>query len=88
LYSMTELNADVDYSDLQGAMHYVGLDFKNGNAGIQGSGTVMTSALEIDYTNTPNTGGSGKQTEQHDMLFYVSISKMLSIGSSSIVVSF
>jgi hypothetical protein len=88
LYSMTELNADVDYSDLQGAMHYVGLDFKNGNAGIQGSGTVMTSALEIDYTNTPNTGGSGKQTEQHDMLFYVSISKMLSIGASSIVVSF
>ncbi len=88
-YAMGALSFDTKYRDLLHTQHFIGLDFKNGNAGIQGSGTVMNSALEIDYTTTPNNdSGEDTQLQQHNLLFYVSVSKMLSIGANSITVSF
>ena len=88
-YAMEALSHNADYADLLGTQHYVGLDFKNGNNGIQGSGTVMTSALEVEYSNTPNNdSGRGNQALAHDVFFYVSYSKMLTIGQNMINVSF
>ena len=88
-YSQADLDFSAGYIEFNHSQHYIGLDFKNGNAGIQGSGTVMTSALEVDYSNTPNDdSGAGSQALQHTLLFYVSVSKMLTIASNSITVSF
>ena len=67
--------------------HFVGFDFKNGNAGIFGAGTIMKSAMEIEYSRTPEDSGitlSGAR----DLFFYVSVSKMLTIGNNVINVSF
>lgn len=88
-YALEQQDFDADTSELLGSQHYVGLDFKNGNNGIQGSGTVMTSALEVEYSNTPNNGsGEDTQKDAHDVFFYVSFSKMLQIGQNMINVSF
>lgn len=88
-YALEQQDFDPDTSELLGTQHYVGLDFKNGNNGIQGSGTVMNSALEVEYSNTPNNGsGEDTQRNAHDVFFYVSFSKMLQIGQNMINVSF
>jgi len=88
-YATTQQDFDVDLSEMIGNQHFIGLDFKNGNNGIQGSGTVMTSALEVEYSNTPNNGtGEDTQRAAHDVFFYVSYSKMLQIGANMINVSF
>jgi len=88
-YSNTAMDFDADFDELLGTQHYIGLDFKNGNNGIQGSGTVMTEALQVEYTNTPNNGSSlDNQRLAHDVFFYVSFSKMLTIGANMINVSF
>ncbi len=88
-YATSQQSFDVGVSEMLGNQHYIGLDFKNGNNGIQGSGTVMTSALEVEYSNTPNNGsGENTQKDAHDVFFYVSYSKMLQIGANMINVSF
>jgi len=68
--------------------HYLGFDFRNGNNGIFGAGSVQRQALEVDYSNTPRTDIKGNSASVKDVLFYASVSKMLSIGSNSIDVSF
>lgn len=70
------------------SFHYLGFDFRNGNNGIFGAGTVQRQALEVDYTNTPRTAIKANSATVKDVLFYASVSKMLSIGSNSIDVSF
>jgi hypothetical protein len=88
-YALSEQNHNAEMADMLGSQHYIGLDFKNGNNGIQGSGTVMNSALEVEYSNTPNNGsGKNNQKDAHDVFFYVSHSKMLQIGQNMINVSF
>lgn len=88
-YSNTAMDFNPDFNELLGTQHYIGLDFKNGNNGIQGSGTVMTEALQVEYTNTPNNGSTlDNQRLAHDVFFYVSFSKMLTIGANMINVSF
>ena len=88
-YATTQQSSNADMSEMLGSQHYIGLDFKNGNNGIQGSGTVMTSALEVEYSTTPNNGsGENDQKDAHDVFFYVSFSKMLQIGQNMINVSF
>lgn len=88
-YALAQQTHDAEMADLLGSQHYLGLDFKNGNNGIKGSGTVMTAALEVEYSNTPNNGsGKDNQKDAHDVFFYVSYSKMLQIGQNMINVSF
>jgi hypothetical protein len=67
--------------------HFVGFDFKNGNAGIFGAGTIMKSAMEIEYSRTPEDSGI-QLSGARDVFFYVSVSKMLTIGNNVINVSF
>jgi len=74
--------------DYISTFHYLGFDFRNGNNGIFGAGTVQRQALEVDYSNTPRTNIKGNSATVKDVLFYASVSKMLSIGSNSIDVSF
>ena len=67
--------------------HYVGFDFKNGNQGVFGAGTIMKNAIELEYESLSD---DSRVTESgaRDMFFYVSVSKMLSIGNNVVSVSF
>ena len=69
-------------------MNYLKQDFTNGNAGVFGSGTLFTTAAEIDYSVVPAVNASPDQTDQRDMLFYVSVSKLLQIGATTIDISY
>jgi len=48
----------------------------------------MKTAAEIDYKLTPITAASPKQQSKNDMFFYVTISKLLSIGSNQVNISY
>tara|TARA_R110000787_G_scaffold64806_1_gene146214 strand:- start:2243 stop:3640 length:1398 start_codon:yes stop_codon:yes gene_type:complete len=76
------------YLDYRGSMNYLKQDFTNGNAGVFGSGTLFTTAAEIDYSVVPAVNASPDQTDQRDMLFYVSVSKLLQIGATTIDISY
>tara|TARA_R110002020_G_scaffold125423_1_gene282663 strand:- start:2644 stop:4044 length:1401 start_codon:yes stop_codon:yes gene_type:complete len=76
------------YLDYRGGFHYLKVDFSNGNAGVFGSGTLMKTACEIDYSLVPATQTSPKQDEKRDVFFYVTISKLLSIGANQINISY
>ena len=81
-------NTDPLYLDYRGSFHYVKVDFSNGNSGVFGSGTVMKSAAEIDYKVTPRTATNPVQTAKNDLYFYVTISKLLSLGVSQVNISY
>ncbi len=81
-------NTDLLYLDYRGEFHYLKVDFSNGNAGVFGSGTVMKTAAEIDYKITPRTNTSPNQRVTMDMFFYVTISKLMSIGANQINISY
>ena len=73
----------------RGTQHYLAIDFKNGNGGVFGGGTVQKQAIEIDYSSIARTAAAPNQdTQQFDVLFYLTVSKMLTIGSKSIDISF
>jgi hypothetical protein len=76
------------YLDYRGGFHYLKVDFSNGNAGVFGSGTLMKTACEIDYSLIPATNANPKQDEKRDVFFYVSISKLLAIGANQINISY
>jgi len=76
------------YLDARGSMGQIGVDFSNGNLGIFGAGTQQRVALEYDITITPRTANNPVQTGQKDLLFYASVSKLLSIGAQKIEISF
>jgi len=80
-------NTDL-YNDYRGGFHYVKVDFSNSNAGVFGSGTIMKTAAEIDYNITPRVGANPNQTVKNDMLFYPTISKLLSIGANEVNISY
>ena len=76
------------YLDYRGNFHYLKVDFSNGNRGVFGSGTVMKTAAEIDYKITPRTNANPNQRVKNDMVFYVTISKLLSIGANQVNISY
>ena len=76
------------YLDYRGGFHYLKVDFSNGNAGVFGSGTLMKTACEIDYSLIPATNANPQQAATRDVFFYVSISKLLTIGASQINISY
>jgi hypothetical protein len=84
-----EQNDQTLYLNYRGTQQYVALDFENGNPSVFGGGTIMKQALEVEYKATPRTTANPDQVnKQHEVLFYVSVSKMLAIGARSIEVSF
>lgn len=76
------------YLDYRGGFHYIKVDFSNGNGGVFGSGTLMKTACEIDYSLVPATNANPKQDEKRDVFFYVTISKLLAIGANQINISY
>ena len=84
----TNQNNEALYRDARGAMGQIGVDFSNGNLGIFGAGTQQRTALEFDITITPRTAANPTQTGQKDLLFYASVSKLLTIGAQKIDISF
>ena len=81
-------NTDALYLDYRGEMHYLKVDFSNGNSGVFGSGTTMKTAAEIDYKVTPRTDANPNQRTKMDMFFYVTISKLLSLGANQVNISY
>ena len=81
-------NNDPLYLDYRGNFHYLKIDFSNGNGGVFGSGTLMKSAAEIDYKITTRTNASPVQNNKKNMLFYATISKLMTIGSNQITISY
>ncbi len=81
-------NTDALYLDYRGEMHYLKVDFSNGNSGVFGSGTTMKTAAEIDYKVTPRTDTNPNQRQKMDMFFYVTISKLLTLGANQVNISY
>jgi hypothetical protein len=84
----TTQNTSALYLDYRGGFHYLKVDFSNANSGVYGSGTIMKTATEIEYNVTPRTNANPDQTATNDMLFYASISKLLTIGANQINISY
>ncbi len=77
------------YLSYRGTQHYLAIDFKNGNGGVFGGGTVQKQAMEIDYEAITRVAANPTQpSTQFDVLFYLTVSKMLTIGSRSVEISF
>ena len=77
------------YTNYRGTQHYLAIDFQNGNAGVFGAGSVQKTAMEIEYKTTPRVATNPVQeNRQYDTNFYLSVSKMLSIGARNVEISF
>lgn len=77
------------YEDYRGTQQYVAIDFSNGNGGVYGGGTIQRQAMEIEYTATPRVATNPTQpSTQHNVNFYLEVSKMLSIGARNVEISF
>ena len=85
----TQVNSGLTNNYL-GRFNYQGVDFENGNSNVVfGSGVIQKQTLEYEITLTPRTAANPKQdATQFEVLFYVAVSKLLTIGASSIQVSF
>ena len=77
------------YLNYRGNANYQAVDFANGNGGVFGGGTVMKQATEIEYSATPRAAANPIQENRtFDTNFYLSVSKMLTIGAKSVDISF
>ncbi len=77
------------YSEYRGTQHYLAVDFANGNGGVFGGGSVQKQAMEVDYSITPRVATDPVQPSvQVDSDFYLTVSKMLTIGAKSVDISF
>ena len=74
--------------ELMNRFHYTKVDFSNANSGVFGSGTMMKTAAEIEHTITPRTATNPNQTQINDVFFYATISKLMTIGSSQVNISY
>ena len=81
-------NTDEINQDLRGIGHWVGFDFENGNNVVFGSGVQQVAPLEIQYSATPRTDEFPIQTNTHEILSYMSVSKLLTIGAGQVGVTF
>jgi len=84
----TTVNTDEFNQDLRGRCHWVGFDFENGNNSVFGGGIQQVAPLEIQYTTTPRTATFPAQTTTHEMLAYMSVAKLLTIGAGQVGISF
>jgi hypothetical protein len=82
------VNTDEFNQDLRGRCHWVGFDFENGNNAVFGGGIQQNAPLEIQYTITPRTAEFPAQQETHEVLAYMSVSKLLTIGAGQVGISF
>jgi hypothetical protein len=82
------INTDEFNQDLRGRCHWVGFDFENGNNTVFGGGIQQVAPLEIQYSTTPRTGTFPSQETTHEMLAYMSVSKLLTIGAGQVGISF
>ena len=77
------------FENYRGTQHYLAIDFSNGNGNVFGGGSVQKQAMEVEYSTTPRLVGLPTQeNRQFNTLFYLSVSKMLTIGSNKVEVSF
>lgn len=81
-------NTDPLYTDYRGNFHYLKFDFSNGNSGVFGSGTQMKTACEINAKFTPVVNANPNQIEKKDVLFYATISKLMTIGFNQVTISY
>jgi len=77
------------YENYRGTQHYLAIDFGNGNGGVFGGGSVQKQAMEIEYSTTPRSAAlPNQENRQFDTNFYLTVSKMLTIGANRVEVSF
>jgi hypothetical protein len=77
------------YLNYRGTQQYLAVDFQNGNGGVYGGGSVQRQAMEIEYQATPRIAANPTQTaRQVETLFYLEVSKMLTIGANNVEISF
>ena len=77
------------YLNYRGTQQYLAIDFSNGNGGVYGGGSIQRQAMEVEYTATPRTATNPVQTSrQMETDFYLTVSKMLSIGARKVDISF
>lgn len=82
------INTDEFNQDQRGRCHWVGFDFENGNNAVFGGGIQQVAPLEIQYTITPRTVTFPSQTTVHEVLAYMSVAKLLTIGAGQVGISF
>lgn len=76
-------------SNYFGTQHYLAVDFQNGNGGVFGAGSVQKVAMEVEYETTPRYAAHPAQSnKQFDTNFYLTVSKMLTIGARNVEISF
>lgn len=77
------------YLNYRGTQQYLAVDFSNGNGGVYGGGSIQRQAMEVEYTATPRIAANPDQTSrQMETDFYLTVSKMLSIGARKVDISF
>lgn len=81
-------NTDEFNRDLRGICHWVGFDFENGNQAVFGGGIQQVAPLEIQYSVTPRTDTFPAQTSPHEILAYMTVSKLLTIGAGQVGITF
>ena len=73
----------------RGNAKYLAIDFGNGNGGVYGGGTTQKQAMEIEYNVTPtNSTNPVQQNRTFDASFYLSVSKLLTLGARTTEISF
>lgn len=73
----------------RGNAKYLAIDFTNGNGGVYGGGSVQKQAMEIEHNVTPtNTTTPIQQNRTFNSSFYLSVSKLLTIGARNVEISF
>ena len=73
----------------RGNAKYLAIDFGNGNGGVYGGGTTQKQAMEIEYKVTPtNATKPVQESRTYDASFYLTVSKLLTIGAKSVEISF
>ena len=77
-----------NFTQYAGKFNYLGIGYRNGNDGVFGAGTKQTTPLEVHYDNTARTNSTPKQDGEHDLFFYVSVSKRLVISQNNVAMSF
>lgn len=76
-------------AEYRGTQQYVAIDFTNGNQTVLGGGTVQKQAIEIEYKTTARATAKPNQVNrQIDTLFYLTVSKLLTISANKVDISF
>ena len=94
-WSQTKLQADgqlvsgeKDFTSYCGRFNYIGVNYRNGNDGVFGAGTVQTTPLEIHYDSTARKAANPNQVGEKDLFYYVSVSKRLVISQNAVQMTF